>query len=143
MKEKKNIRIIPKIDIKNNSLIKGVNLEGLRILGDPYDYAISYYEEGADELMFNDAVASLYGTNTLSKIINKLAKNVFIPISVGGGLRNLEISKQLFNSGADKIFVNSQVLRDGKYLKNLIKFFGSANITVSIEAIKYQNKYYT
>lgn len=140
---KKNLRIIPRIDIKNNNLIKGINLEGLRVLGNPYDYALSYYEDGADELIFNDAIASLYGTNTLSKVISRLAKNIFIPIIAGGGIRDLEISKKIFNYGADKIFVNSQALIDSKYLKKLVNFFGSANIAVSIEVINYQKKYYT
>ena len=140
---KKNFRIIPKIDIKNNNLIKGINLEGLRVLGDPYEYALSYYEDGADELIFNDVIASLYNTNTLSNTIKRLAKNIFIPITAGGGIRNLEIGKKLFNYGADKIFVNTQALIEPKFLKKLVNFFGSANVIITIEIISYKNEYYT
>ncbi len=139
----KPVRIIPRLDIKNNNLIKGINLEGLRVLGNPYDYAEVYYKDGADELIFNDAVASLYGINSLHRIIKSLAKNISIPICVGGGLRSLKDIEHMFFSGADKIYVNSAILQNKSLLRKIVNHFGSPNITVCIEVICYDNKYFT
>ena len=86
---KEVIRIIPKLDIKNGLLIKGINLEGLRILGDPFQFAKHYYNSGADEIIYLDNVATLYGTNNLSNFISETSKNSFVPLTVGGGIRNL------------------------------------------------------
>jgi len=113
----KPLRIIPKLDIKNNNLIKGINLEGLRVLGKPNIYAEKYYNDGADELIFNDAIASLYGINYLHEIIKSLAKNISIPICVGGGLQTIEDIEKMFYSGADKIFINSAILKNKLLLK--------------------------
>ena len=85
----KALRIIPRLDIKGPNLVKGIHLEGLRVLGKPADFAKYYYENGADELMLMDVVASLYERNSLHEIISQTAKEIFIPISVGGGLRSI------------------------------------------------------
>ena len=82
------MRIIPRLDIKNNFVIKGINLEGLRKVGDPNKLGIKYYNEKADEIIFMDAVASYYGRNNLFEIIKKCTQDIFIPITIGGGLRN-------------------------------------------------------
>ena len=103
----KNIRIIPRLDIKGPNLVKGIHLEGLRVLGKPEDFAKLYYEQGADELIYQDTVASLYQRNSLTDIITKTAKNIFIPITVGGGLRTLDDINQVLRSGADKIAINT------------------------------------
>ena len=95
MNNRKFIRIIPKLDIKNGMLIKGINLEGLRVLGDPFNFVKYYYEANADEICYIDNVATLYGTNNLSRFISHTAKNIFIPISVGGGIR--KITDRYFN----------------------------------------------
>ena len=84
------LRIIPRLDIKGPNLVKGMHLEGLRVLGKPENYAKYYYEQGADELFYQDVVASLYGRNSLHEIISKTAKEIFIPLTVGGGIRNLD-----------------------------------------------------
>ena len=84
------LRIIPRLDIKGPNLVKGVHLEGLRVLGKPEHFAKYYYEQGADELFYQDVVASLYGRNTLHDIISRTAREVFIPITVGGGIRSLD-----------------------------------------------------
>ena len=84
------LRIIPKLDIKGSNLVKGVNLEGLRVLGKPEFFAKYYYENGADELIYQDVVASLYGRNSLHDIISKTAKEIFIPLNVGGGIRTIQ-----------------------------------------------------
>ena len=99
---KKFIRIIPKMDIKNGLLIKGINLDGLRILGDPYNFAEQYYKSGADEIFYIDNVASLYGTNNLSKFVTKTSKNLFVPLSVGGGIHCLSQIEDFLKKGADK-----------------------------------------
>ena len=86
----KYIRIIPRLDIKGPNLVKGIHLEGLRVLGKPEDFARLYYEEGADELIFQDTVASLYQRNNLTEIITRTAENIFIPLTVAGGIRTLD-----------------------------------------------------
>ena len=91
-KKKRFIRIIPRLDIKNQFLIKGINLEGLRVLGKPYEFAKFYSENGADEIHYSDSVASLYGTNNLRELVKKTAKHLNIPLSIGGGIRNKHLS---------------------------------------------------
>ena len=90
------MRIIARLDIKNQNLIKGINLEGLRIVGEPNKFALKYYNEGIDEIIFMDSVASLYGRNNLYDIISKASKDIFIPITVGGGIRSIdEVSRDI------------------------------------------------
>ena len=141
MKNKNFIRIIPKLDIKNGMLIKGINLEGLRVLGDPFNFAKYYYENHADEICYIDNVATLYGTNNLSSFISQTAKNIFIPISVGGGIRKIQDIERIFKAGADKVCINSAVIDNPKFLHQASRIFGSANITVVIEYVKIDNKY--
>ena len=139
---KNPIRIIPFLDIKNGLLIKGINLEGLRILGKANDFSNYYYKSGADEICYIDNVATLYGTNNLSKFITETAKDIFIPLSVGGGIRSIEDMKKMFSAGADKICINSSIIENPTLLKQSAKIFGSANITVMIQAINIDDKYY-
>ena len=94
-------RVIPRLDIKGPNLIKGVRLEGLRVMGDPHAFALDYYEQGADELVFMDIVASLYQRNNLSDIISRAADQIYIPITVGGGIRSLADVHTMLRSGAD------------------------------------------
>ena len=91
MPASRSIRLIPRIDIKGKNLIKGIHLEGLRVIGDPQVHAQRYYEQGADELIFMDTVASLYGRNNLTHIIARAAERIFVPITVGGGLRSTDV----------------------------------------------------
>ncbi len=142
MKNKNFIRIIPKLDIKNGLLIKGINLEGLRVLGNPFDFAQYYYSNLADEICYIDSVATLYGTNNLSSFISNTAKNIFIPISVGGGIRSISDIERIFEAGGDKVSLNSAIIENLNFLKKIVKIFGSANITVIIEYIKIKNKYF-
>lgn len=136
------IRIIPKLDIKNGLLIKGINLEGLRILGNPYEFANFYYECGADEIAYIDNVATLYGTNSLQKFIKNTAKNIFIPLSVGGGIRSIKDIEEILKNGADKICINSAAIDDPKFITRASKYFGSANISSIIEVIKIKKNYF-
>lgn len=137
----KNIRIIPRLDIKGPNLVKGIHLEGLRVLGKPWDFACKYYEDGADELIYIDAVASLYGRNNLTEIVEKTARNVFIPLTVGGGIRSLEDIKKLLRSGADKVAINTAAIQNCNLIHEGAKAFGSQCIVVSIQA-KFINKRY-
>ena len=130
------IRIIPRLDIKGSKLVKGIRLEGLRILGEPEEFSKFYYENGADELFFQDVVASLYERNSLFEIIQKTAKEVFIPLSVGGGIRTLDNIYQILRSGADKVCINTAALINPSFIKEASNHFGSSTISVSIEAIK-------
>ena len=92
-------RVIPRLDIKGPNLVKGIHFEGLRVLGKPSDFASYYYESGADELLYQDAVASLYGRNSLLDIIESTAKRIFIPLTVGGGLRSMEDIRSVLRAG--------------------------------------------
>ena len=136
------IRIIPVLDIKNGLLIKGINLEGLRVLGKASNFSNYYYKNGADEICYIDNVATLYGTNNLSKFITETAKNIFIPLSVGGGIKTIKNIKEMLSAGADKICVNSAAVNNINLLKEASRIFGSANITIIIQATRIEKKYY-
>lgn len=142
MSKKRPVRIIPKLDIKNDLLIKGINLEGLRVLGDPYDFAKFYYECGADEICYVDNVATLYGTNDLNKFISRTAKDLFIPMTVGGGIRTIEDIKQILSFGADKVCLNSQIIKTPNLIPKAKKIFGSSTLCAIIETIKIDSKYF-
>ncbi|MBA3813623.1 MAG: imidazole glycerol phosphate synthase subunit HisF [Alphaproteobacteria bacterium] len=129
-------RLIPRLDIKGPNLIKGIHLEGLRIIGDPNHYAKRYYEAGADELIYIDTVASLYGRNNLTDIVNRAVQDIFIPITVGGGIRSIEDATKILRSGADKIAVNTAAVRTPQLLAELANKFGSQCIVLSVEAKK-------
>ena len=136
------LRIIPRLDIKNYNLVKTINLDGLRVLGEPNKFAKDYYKGGADELLFLDSVASLYGRNSIGKIISNLSKDIFIPVTVGGGIRSVKDASNLFKSGADKIAINTAALERPKLIQKLSNEFGSQAIVLSIEAKKYkENKW--
>ena len=141
MKEK-SIRIIPKLDIKNGNLIKGINLEGLRVLGNPIFFAEDYYNQGADEIIYLDNVASLYGTNNLTSFVKNTAKNIFIPMTVGGGIRNLSDIEKMLKNGADKVSINSAAVENINLIKKASKTFGRSTIVSNIESVKLKNKYF-
>jgi len=130
------VRIIPRLDIKGPNLVKGMHLEGLRVLGKPEQFARYYFEQGADELIYQDVVASLYGRNSLRDIISKTAKEVFIPLTVGGGLRSLEDMSLVLRAGADKISINTAAHENPKLITQASKVFGKSTIVVGIEAIR-------
>jgi cyclase len=138
----KNIRVIPRLDIKGPNLVKGIHLEGLRVLGKPERFARYYYERGADELVYMDVVASLYNRNSLHKIIERTANEVYIPLTVGGGLRTLEDIRDVLRAGADKVSLNTAAIKNPQIIKDASRKFGSSTILISIEAIKQSDGRY-
>ena len=123
-----------RLDVKAPNLIKGVHLEGLRKLGDPQTFAERYYAEGIDEIIYIDAVASLYQRNTIVDLISHTAENVFIPITAGGGVRSVEDARTLLRAGADKVALNTAAVRDPALISDLARAFGSQCVVLSIEA---------
>jgi cyclase len=136
------IRIIPRLDVKGPNLVKGIHMEGLRVLGKPEYFAEYYYENGADELFFQDTVASLYDRNSLHDIISKTAKKIFIPLTVGGGLRSIDDLKNVLRAGADKVAINTAAIKNPEFIREASRKFGSSTIVVAIEAIKELNGTY-
>ena len=130
------MRIIPRLDIKGPNLVKGVHLEGLRVLGKPERFARHYYESGADELLYMDVVASLYGRNTLLDIVERTAREIFIPLTVGGGLRSVDDIRTVLRAGADKVALNTAAIRNPDLVQEAARKFGSSTIVVSVEVIR-------
>lgn len=139
----KKIRIIPRLDVKGPNVVKGIHLEGLRIVGKPAELAKKYYEQGADEIIYIDIVASLYERNNLLNIVNEATSlGVFIPMAVGGGIRTLEDIKQILRAGADKVAINTAATRNPEFITKASKMFGSQCIIGSVEAKKIgENKW--
>ncbi len=129
-----NVRLIARLDIKGPNLIKGVHLEGLRVMGDPQEFARRYYEQGADELIYIDIVASLYGRSKLTEIVRRAAHDVFVPLTVGGGIRSSEDVKELLRAGADKVAINTAAVRRPELITEVAQRFGSQCMVLSIEA---------
>lgn len=129
-------RIIPRLDIKGPNVVKGIHLEGLRVMGKPSEFAKYYYENGADELLFMDVVASLYERNSLHNIISETAEDIFIPLTVGGGLRTIEDIRSVLRAGADKVAINTAAIRNPDFVSEAAEKFGSSTIVVAVECIK-------
>jgi imidazole glycerol-phosphate synthase subunit HisF len=136
------VRIIPRLDIKGPNLVKGIHLEGLRVIGKPEEFAQYYYEQGADELIFQDVVASLYERNSLKDIISRIAERIFIPLTVGGGLRTIEDIVAALRAGADKVSINTAAIKNPGLIDESAKYFGSSTIVIAIEAIRQRDGEY-
>ena len=128
------IRIIARVDVKNEFVIKGVHLEGLRKVGNPNEMALNYYKNGIDEIIFMDAVAAYYDRNSLSELLQKACANIFVPITVGGGIRTIDDINIALKSGADKIAINTKAVQDPEFITQSSSLFGSQCIVSSIEA---------
>lgn len=129
-------RIIARLDVKNDFVIKGIHLEGLRKVGNPNEMAREYYNQGVDEIIFMDAVAAYYDRNSLTEIIEKACKDVFVPITVGGGIRKIKDIQIALNAGADKIAINTRAVQNPNFIKEASEVFGSQCIVSSIDAKK-------
>ena len=130
----KNIRLIARMDIKGENLIKGIHLEGLRVLGPSYEFSKSYYHCGIDEILYIDCVASLYGRSQLAELVRLASREVFIPMTAGGGIRSVEDATELLRSGADKVLINTAATKNPGLLSQIAKRYGSQCLVLSIEA---------
>lgn len=128
------VRLIARMDIKGPNLIKGVHLEGLRVIGEPRAFARHYYDQGVDEIIYMDVVASLYGRNSLHDIVSRAARDVFVPLTVGGGIRTVDDVRELLRAGADKIAINTAAIKRPNLIREIAQVFGSQCIVLSIEA---------
>lgn len=130
----RNLRLVARLDIKGPNLIKGIQLEGVRVVGDPRIFARRYYDEGADEILYMDAVASLYGRDTMQDIVRRTAEEVFVPITVGGGLRSVEDVRGMLRAGADKIAINTAATHRPELITEVARTFGSQCMVLQIDA---------
>ncbi len=134
-------RIIPCLDVKNGKVVKGINFVNLIDAGDPVEQARIYDEQGADEICFLDITASNENRNIMLGVVKKTAKNISIPLTVGGGVRNLEDINKLLGSGADKVSINTSAVINEDLIKKSAKKFGSQCTVVAVDAKKANNKW--
>ena len=132
----KNIRTIARLDVKGNNLIKSICLEGLRKVGIPSLAAKTYYEQEIDEIIYIDLVASLYGRSQITEILYETTRDVFIPLTAGGGIRNIDDVHQLLRSGADKVAINTAAVRNPELISEVASKYGNQCMVLSIEAKK-------
>lgn len=127
-------RIIPRLDIKGPNVVKGIHTEGLRVVGKPSELARKYYEQGADELIVMDIVASLYGRNPDFDLMRSVADELFIPLTMGGGIQSVHDINNFLRAGADKVAINTYATRHPELLRDAVQEFGSQCIVLSVEA---------
>jgi imidazole glycerol-phosphate synthase subunit HisF len=130
----KKVRLIARLDIKGPKLIKGINLEGVRVVGDPHEYAKNYFHQGIDEILYMDSVATLYGRNSLAGLVRETTEDVFVPMTVGGGLRSLADVDEMMRAGADKVAINTAAVRRPELLTEVSRRYGSQAMVLSVEA---------
>ena len=132
----RNIRLIARLDIKGDKLIKGVHLEGLRQVGLPNNFALQYYNSLIDEIIYIDVVASLYQRSIKAELVKEASKDIYVPLTVGGGIRSLDDADILYKSGADKIVLNTAAVANPLLVSELVEKYGSQAVICSIEAKK-------
>jgi len=132
-------RIIPCLDVKDGRVVKGVNFVNLRDAGDPVEVAAAYEKEGADELTFLDITASHEKRDIILDIVARTAEKVFMPLTVGGGVRNLDDIRNLLNAGADKVGINTAAVHDPKFVRNAAEKFGNQCIVVAVDAKRVES----
>lgn len=135
-------RIIPCLDVKNGETVKGVNFENLKYAGDPVSLAKKYSDEGADELVFLDITATNEARKTTLEMVEQVAKQVFIPFTVGGGIKTVEDMRSILMAGADKIAINSQAVKNPDLIKEASEYFGSQCVVVAIDGKRVDNDFY-
>lgn len=126
-------RLIARLDVKGNNVVRGMHLEGLRVVGQPEELASRYAEAGIDEIVFIDTVASLYGRNSMLPVVERTAERVFIPMTVGGGIRTVENVRDMLRAGADKVMLNSGAVRKPEVITQIALRFGSQCVVIAIE----------
>jgi len=129
-------RVIARLDVKGPNLVKGIHLEGLRVMGDPQQFARRYYAEGADEILYVDTVASLYGRNNILEVVRRTAAAVFVPMTVAGGLRSLDDVRDALRSGADKVAINTAAVARPELIREVSLAFGRQCMVLSIQTKK-------
>ena len=127
-------RIIPCLDVKEGKVVKGINFKGLINVGDPVELGKYYYEAGADELVFLDVTATHEGRGIMEKVVEKVAENIFIPFTVGGGICSIEDIKRILRAGADKVSLNSAAVKDKQLIKSGSYYFGNQCIVLAVDA---------
>lgn len=128
-----NFRIIPRLEIKSGNLIKGIRMEGLRIVGNPGDYALNYLNNGADEIIIDDIVASLYSRKFDYRLLNTIVEEIDIPITLQGGIKNIDDIYKALEHGADKVSINTGAILNPKLIHEAARVFGSQCITICIQ----------
>lgn len=136
-------RIIPCLDIRDGQTVKGVNFVNIIEVGDPVELGAVYAEQGADELVFLDITATIEGRKTFIDLVKRIAQNINIPFTVGGGISELSDAEKLLSAGADKISINSSAVRNPKLINDMAKNFGSQFVVVAIDARGDENDYWT
>lgn len=136
-------RIIPCLDVKDGRVVKGINFQGLKDVGDPVECAVEYNRQGADEIAFLDIMASYEGRGTMLSVVSRTAEQVFVPLTVGGGVRDVDDFRQLLRAGADKISVNSAAVLNPKILSEAAEKFGSQCVVLAIDAKRNKSGMYT
>lgn len=132
-------RIIPCLDVKNGKVVKGVHFVGLQEVGDPVELAKQYYEQGADELVFLDITATNEGRDTMVKVVEDVAKNIYMPFTVGGGIRSTEDIRKMLRAGADKCSLNSAAVRNPKLIEEGAQMFGNQCIVLAVDGKKRED----
>ena len=135
-------RIIPCLDIKDGQTVKGVNFENLKYAGDPVQLAKKYSDQGADELVFLDITATNEKRKTVVELVERVAKNVFIPFTVGGGINSVEDIGAILNAGADKVSINSAGVKNPELISECVNYFGSQCIVAALDAKRCDDDYY-
>ena len=136
-------RIIPCLDVRNGKVVKGVNFEGVKDVGDPVECAEEYNRQGADEIVFYDITASFEGRGVFLDVVRDTAKKVFVPLTVGGGIKTVDDIRETLRAGADKVSVNSQAVKNPQLIRDGADIFGSQCICVGIDAKKNADEKWT
>lgn len=135
-------RIIAALDIKDNRVVKGINFKNLKDAGDPIEKAKEYEKNGIDEIIFLDITATNEKRNTLKELAKEIGENIFIPFTVGGGIKSTKDIIEIIKSGADKVFINSAAVNNPNIIKESSKLLGSANLVIAIDAKKIDDEYF-
>lgn len=136
-------RIIPCLDVRDGKVVKGVNFVGIKEVGDPVECAAEYNKQGADEIVFYDITASYEGRGVFLDVVRETAKKVFVPLTVGGGIKSVDDIREILRAGADKVSVNSQAVKNPQLIKDGADIFGSQCICVGIDAKKVSDGKWT